>query len=288
MIVVRIKCGLGNQLFQYAAARALARRLDAPLHCDIRWFDNANRKRSRRDRRDYLLPLFGWDLPRADRAVVESYYPKWWRRWTGMRPRGTLLQQAGGPTLLNEFQRATGDVCLDGYWQGESFFAPVREEVAAHLLRQQPGAAAAPWVAAVQAPGAAAVHVRRGDYVHSASPRALLGPLDVGYYRRALHLLGAERAVVFSDDLAWCRENFDVGLPRTFVELPATAAGTRDELLCLGLAHRVVIANSSFSWWGAWIATQRGARVVGPAPWFTDRRYAAWEELFKVPGWHWL
>lgn len=288
MVIVRYKCGLGNQLFQFAAGTALARRLGAPAACDLRWFDGANRKRQRRDRRDYLLPELGLILPEAPRAKVDAYYPKWWQRWLGRTPPGTLLAQDHRP-LLDEYRSASGEVCLDGYWQGEAFFAEAKEAMAAALLAQPPRRAeTAQWIAALQEPGAIAVHVRRGDYAHSASPRELLGPLDNAYYRRAVAALGGTKAVVFTDDPAWCRRSFDPGVPFACVEHPDSAAGTIDDLLAMGHARAAVIANSTFSWWGAWIATQRGARVAAPARWFNDRKFAGWERLLDVPGWQWL
>jgi hypothetical protein len=288
MVIVRYKCGLGNQLFQYAAGTALARRLGTAACCDLRWFDGANRKRQRRDRRDYLLPELGFTLPEAPRADVDAYYPKWWQRWLGRKVPGTLLTQDHRP-LLAEFLAVTGDACLDGYWQGEPFFAAAKADVAAALLAQQPRRAETnEWIAALQEPGAIAVHVRRGDYAHSASPRELLGPLDDAYYRRAIAALGGTQAVVLTDDPAWCRAEFDPGVPFTCIEHPDTAAGTIDDLLTMGHARGVAIANSTFSWWGAWIATQRGARVVAPARWFNNRTYANWELHLHVPGWQWL
>lgn len=286
MVIVRYSCGLGNQLFQYAAARATAQRLAAPLACDLRWFDGANRRRGRQDRRDYLLPQLGWDLPAEPARTVEGFYPKWWWRWTRRRPAGRLIRQVDGDPRVGEFFAAAGTVCLQGYWQGEVFFEPVKEEIGAHLGALRPaGAVNAPWLDALAAPGAVAVHVRRGDYAGSRSPRRLLGPLEPDYYQSALAGLGATHAVVFSDEIGWCRENFRPGLPVTWVE---PAGPLTDEWLCLAQARALVTANSTFSWWAAWIAARRGARVVAPARWFADRNYAEWERLLKVPGWTWI
>ncbi len=289
MIIVRIKCGLGNQLFQYAAASALAARLDQPLYADIRWFEGANRNRVAIDRRQYLLPALGCALPLASPSEVEAFYPRWWTRLIS-RPvsPGILLMQENGATLQDEFQRVGGPVCLDGYWQGESYFQAAKPALAARLLGLRPGPAAEPWLAELRVPGTAAVHVRRGDYVRSGSNRDFYAPLDLAYYRRALDAAGAERALVFSDDIPWCRAHFQVGRPLAFAEPAPNGDSSIDQLLCLGLAPRLVIANSTFSWWAGWLAAQRSAPVVGPARWFLDPRYAKWEEQLKTPFCRWI
>jgi hypothetical protein len=289
MIIVRIKCGLGNQLFQYAAARALAVRLNQPLYGDIRWFDGANRNRVAGDRREYLLPALGCALPLAQPSAVESFYPKWWTRLTSRQvPSGTLLIQENGAALLDEFHRVSDPVCLDGYWQGEAYFQAAKPALSTQLLGLRPGPAADPWIVELRVPGTAAVHVRRGDYVRSRLLGGFLASLDLDYYRRALDALGAERVLVFSDDIPWCRAHFQVGRPLAFAEPPPNGDSSIDQLLCLGLAPRLVIANSTFSWWGGWLAAQRSGRVIGPARWFLDPRYAKWEELLKTPHCDWI
>jgi hypothetical protein len=289
MIIVRIKCGLGNQLFQYAAARALAAKLDQALYADIRWFQEDNRKRITRDKRCYLLPELGCALPLASPSEVDAFYPKWWTRWTGRPlPPGILLLQENGETLLEEFHRVDGPVCLDGYWQGEAYFEAAKTVLATHLLGLRPRAFADAWLGDLQVPGTAAVHVRRGDYANSKSLHSFFARLDFTYYSRALDALGAERALVFSDDIPWCRAHFQVGRPLAFVEPPPNCDSSMDQLLCLGFAKKLVIANSTFSWWAGWLAAQRSARVIGPARWFLDPRYAKWEELLKTPHCTWI
>lgn len=289
MIIVRIKCGLGNQLFQYAAARALAVRLNQPVYADLRWFDGPNRSRIAEDRRGYLLPSLDCALPLASPAMVDAFYPKWWNRWSSDRTvTRTLLKQENGQILLEEFHRATGTVCLDGYWQGEAYFQAAKPTLATQLLSLRPGSSAIPWLADLQVPGTAAVHVRRGDYARSTSLKRLFATLDLDYYRRALDTLDAERVLVFSDDIPWCRSHFQVGRPLTFAEAPPHRDSTVDQLLCLGLAEKLVIANSTFSWWAGWLAAQRSAQVVGPARWFLDPRYEKWDSLLQTPGCTWI
>ncbi len=103
--------------------------------------------------------------------------------------------------------------------------------------------------------------MRRGDYVwlshiHPVQPLA--------YYQRAVELMGDyQRMLVFSDDLPWCRENFSFN-NMTFVE----GQSDMDDLWMMGLCKHNIIANSSFSWWGAWLNENHAKKVVAPKLWF--------------------
>ena len=293
MIVVRLFAGLGNQLFQYAAARELGRQLRAEVRFDAHtWFAGRDRRRS--TRRDFLLPQLGLDVIEASPRERQAPFARTW--WGGRRPRPgwTHLQQIGGDVPVEAFGCARAPVFLEGYWQSEAFFAASKATLAAEVIARQPSRDRNHrWLEAVRAPGAIALHVRRGDYVTSAqeSPRyRVLGP---EYYQKAIARLrtaGEEpRAVVFSDDPDWCEQHLQLGLPTQIVRRADPYASVVDDFLCLAQASTLVTANSTFSWWAAWIASQRGpARVIAPAQWFDDPAFAEWSRHLAVPGWEQL
>lgn len=134
------------------------------------------------------------------------------------------------------------------------------------------------------------LHVRRGDYVSNAKTLRVHGVCSIDYYRRAIGVarerLGQPRFFVFSDDLAWSRENLPLGDDAVFVEGNAEAPEMDIFLMAVCRAH--VIANSSFSWWGAWLATTDAPLVIAPDPWFdspdvsaVDLIPASWQTLRK-------
>jgi hypothetical protein len=124
----------------------------------------------------------------------------------------------------------------------------------------------------IEADHAVSIHVRRGDYVANPINVAFHGALDLSYYRAALDALGpaAEGATlyVFSDDPAYCREHFKLGWPTVVVE-PSHPDRPWEDLRLMAACRHFVIANSSFSWWGAWLSTHADKRVVAPRRWFS-------------------
>jgi hypothetical protein len=293
VILVRVFAGIGNQLFQYAAAQALGRRLGAPVRFDTHtWYTGRGRRQS--TRRESVLRELG--LP-VDEASPKERAAPWVRQWWGGRRRRegwTFLGQNGADLAHEALARAVAPVFFEGYWQGECYFGDYRSELTAQLLGLAPDAERNQrWLAAVRAPGAVAIHVRRGDYVTNGARSPAYRVLPVEYYQAALERLrksgAVESVVVFSDDPDWCARELRLGIPTLIVRREDAAASAAEDLLCLAQASALITANSTFSWWGAWIATQRGrARVVAPAEWFHDLSFAAWSRQLQVPGWEQL
>jgi hypothetical protein len=290
MIVARVFAGIGNQLFQYAAARELGLRLGAEVRFDgATWYAGRDHRRS--TRRDYLLRRLGLEFVEASPADRAAPFCRTWWLQRRLRPGWTHLQQHGGEVPLAAFAGATGEVLLEGYWQSEAFFPNFKPHLARELLALPPDPAAnARWLDAVRAPGAVALHVRRGDYVAHARHTPSYRVLGTDYYTAALARLrgrtDVRRAVVFSDDPAWCDAELKLGLPTDVVRRADPHAHVVDDLLTMAQATNLIVANSTFSWWAAWIATQRGpARVVMPARWFDDPDFATWTQHLRVPGW---
>lgn len=286
MVVVRFKCGLGNQLFQLAAGQALATRLGTGLSADLSWFAGSGGSR-----RSYQLPALGLAPPPATAADLAPFALTWWQRLRRRTHPGTVLRPRSPAQGLQSFLSCRGPgVYLEGYWQGERFFAPVADQLDRALSARQPASPAAlKRLATLARPDCVALHVRRTDYVTGRDPARTLGALEPAYYRRALEHHAAQApvglAVVFSDDPAWCEQHLQLGVPTEFVPLAATPAATVDDFLCLTRATRLIIANSTFSWWAGWLAGRRGNPVVAPARWYRDPRYAGWNEALSVAGW---
>lgn len=284
MVLAHIFAGLGNQLFQYAAAHELALRLGSVVRADLTWFDEPHRSP-----RHFALPELG--LPLTVTTAKERHAPfrrVAWFAWP--RRQWTHLRQVGDAVPLSAFRAATSPVFIEGYWQSAEFFPAFKPTLARQLLACAPRAGHERWLEAVRAPGTVALHVRRGDYLSAASDPPHYRVLGADYYRSALdHLRRSgpvDRVVVFSDDPIWCETQLALGVPTLVVNRDSPDRSAVDDLLCLAHAHTLVTANSTFSWWAAWIATQRGpARVVAPATWFDDPAYAEWQRLLPLPEW---
>jgi hypothetical protein len=285
VIVARLQGGLGNQMFQYAAGRALAARWGVPLRLDVSGFPDVRG----RECHIFRYPVAARQAEPAEVAAFPPAPPPRGRvaRWAGAlaayarapRPAmGVPVTFCEGPGRgLAQF-RALGDrVYLQGYWQSEAYFSGIAEEVARELTFLAPYAGANAALAAhIQDTRSVSVHVRRGDYVTDPELAGLYAELTPAWYARAVATacegLDDAHVFLFSDDLDWARDNLDLPHPVTCVE--GNAGAPWEDIRLMSLCRRHVIANSSFSWWGAWLDRRPDSVVVGPRQWFGPRRAA--------------
>ncbi len=144
------------------------------------------------------------------------------------------------------------------------------------VLKVPPAGRNAEMLREIQACEAVAVHIRRGDYVSNPVTAAVHGACGMDYYREGLSRLDQvvtrPHLYVFSDDIPWVRENLKTSHPVTYVDHNSADEPCEDLRLMSACKH-FVIANSSFSWWGAWLSAFPGKRVVAPKRWFaTDSK----------------
>lgn len=266
MILVRLIGGLGNQMFQYAAGRALAARLDAPLLLDLRDFRRYRLRSYGLDRMQIQArPATTWELAR---------WPIWLRsrRWSGERfGLGSRWFREERMRFSPAFANLTGAVGLDGYFQSERYFASIRQPLMQEFRPRAPLSRENEVLAeTMRAVAGASLHVRRGDYVSDPKTSAVHGVCSPAYYQRAIATLRDRyeglQVFVFSDDPAWCRANLSLD-GATFVE--NNGAAPECDIFLMAQCRHHIIANSSFSWWGAWLADQPGM-TIAPSPWFSD------------------
>ncbi len=264
MIVARVEGGLGNQMFIYAAARALALRTGSELKLDI-----ANGYDQDGYGRRYQLDAFHIVATLASESEVRRYrrgsWDLYWRRKLNRRLpfalRGLIEERSlYEPRLLT--LRPRGPVYLMGYWQREEYFrdqsAAIRREFAP---RAEPDADTRSLAERMRRPDSAFLHVRRRDYAHR---------LPAGYYDAALRLLLARVAhpalFVFGDDLEWARRSLRLPEGAQFIDHGDESRNCED-LWLMSQCRHAIIANSSFSWWGAWLNPQGDRIVIAPEEW---------------------
>lgn len=265
--------GLGNQLFQYAAARALCIRESRTLYFAWHLYRTNTARRFMLDHFELGPEVCPSPLGRAVLCGLGLRSPLLGRKAGKLWQRLCWLDRLGEPQFsYTPLASARVGVVLDGYFQSWRYFVEQQDAIRAGLTLRRPltGPSGA-LLARIQADNAICVHVRRGDYVANPVNVAYHGALDLSYYRRALEALGAaaEGAVlyVFSDDPAWCREHLALDRPTVVVE-PSHPDRPWEDLRLMSACRHFVVANSSFSWWGAWLSTFADKRVVAPKVWF--------------------
>jgi hypothetical protein len=180
-----------------------------------------------------------------------------------------------GRTDWERLLRAAGGVgYLIGYWQSERYFLGIRDVLGAELeVQEAPTGANLRLLERIRSCDAVSLHVRRGDYVADPRTNAFHGILDQTYYQDALRVVGDQvgnpTVFVFSDDIEAARAYVGhLGL-MTFVDVNGPAEAHQDLRLMRACKHHI-IANSSLSWWGAWLADWPHKVVIAPRRWFKD------------------
>lgn len=276
MIVVRLCGGLGNQFFQYAAGRRLAHARQTDLVLDLSWYHNTPSSNTPRvyeldhyniqARLPVGMELFWCSLHQGRVLGRLPFFP---RRWRHRRERAFEFD----PAVL----ALPDNVYLDGYWQSHKYFADVADLIRHELVPWVPMGKADQAVARQMGASedAVSLHVRRGDYVSNPATAKVHGVCGPQYYAQAIAYLAGRlhqpHFFVFSDDMAWAREHLAIPGAVTYVDHNDADTAYQDMRL-MSLCRHHIIANSSFSWWGAWLSAQAGQTVVAPRVWFADQR----------------
>jgi hypothetical protein len=275
VIVVALKGGLGNQLFQYAIARRLAEDTGQPFKLDLTAYQYDSGRR-------YALGPFsvrGEIASEADIRRVKPLVKDAGRHspsilWNYLRYSKTWVQERTPYTYDPSIVRPRRDVYLDGYWANEGYFASIEPIVRREFtVRAEPDRANAAMAREIASVTSVCVHVRRGDYASDPATQKFHGLAPVRYYERAVERLTKTvrdpHLFVFSDDADWTKEHLRLGYSTTYVTHNAPDKDYEDLRLMAACRHHV-IANSSFSWWGAWLAKQQGQIVVAPEKWLNE------------------
>ncbi len=274
MITVKLKGGLGNQLFQYAFGRAASLKLEAPLGLDVSNYKNPDKTDTPRK---YQLDVFNIqadivahkEMNKVDAAM------KFVKRIKA-KIKNTTNPYSNYIFNPNDFNLKDGD-CIEGYWQSEKYFKDIETTLRHDLkLKNKLGEKASVFrdrIKQIRDNGGvvASLHIRRGDYITDKYANVYHGVLDLSYYQRAISTIQAKLCnkplvlFVFSDDVSWVKENLKTDTPYICISRPEIL--DYEELILMSLCDHNIIANSSFSWWGAWLNSNKNKIVIAPKNW---------------------
>lgn len=266
MIRVILQGGLGNQMFEYAAAYAAARRVSQPLVFDHSFFEVYGK---REWCRPYELDIF---------ALHERVTFVGGHKWeVKLLPKIAFWCRRKGVEQLGKYvflpvKSKKKDQVLFGYFPDYHLFAPYRDE----LLREfafvsKPSAANEQLLKKIELCESVAVHIRRGDYLNSSNADVFWHP-TTEWYRQAMAQMERQvepRYFFFSDDIEWVKREFADVKQAVFVDINHGKEAYNDLRLMSRCKHNI-IANSTFSWWGAWLNSNPDKIVFAPANYYMN------------------
>jgi len=278
MIITQLIGGLGNQMFQYAAGRSLALLHNTELRLDISKF----KKIKGITPREYSLSPFtiketfasDEDLQRVKihSFRLQNFFVELYCAFTG----NSSITYKKEPHFHfdPDFFTLPDNIYLEGYWQSEKYFKSIEDIIRQEFtLREEPDATNTSMAEKILKSNAISIHVRRGDYIENQVTFNHHGVCSSEYYHTAIEFVANKsfnpHFYIFSDDPLWVKQNLVVNYPHTYVTHNQSIKDSSD-LWLLSLCKHHIIANSSFSWWGAWLSTNPEKMVIAPKKWVNN------------------
>jgi hypothetical protein len=276
VIITQLIGGLGNQMFQYAAGKALSLHHNVPLLLDKTHLekDAGGAYTQRYYELDFFnvkprfagekeLEFFGERSGRLKRVLL--------RMFPGFTSKITLNES--GHLFYGNFFRLPSHTYLKGFWQSEKYFKVYERAIRQDfVIRGNMPEELKPLEEKIRKVNSISMHVRRGDYVTLKNANEFHGLCSVDYYRSALGEISAKEnseVFVFSDNMEWCCQNLKFEIPVTYVSHTFHPVW---DMHLMSLCSHNIIANSSFSWWAAWLNTNPQKKVIAPEYWFTGKK----------------
>lgn len=251
MIIASLQGGLGNQMFQYAFGKALSLRHRTELKLDTRSLSKGIPPRK------YELNIF---------EITEKFAPPL-SYWLSKITKTYVNER----DLDGSIPNASNNLYLDGYWQSEDYFKDYKQEIRNIFKFKKTKNLPSESVS---------IHVRRTDYVDRKGRAPIIG-CSLNYYHKAMAFIYSKIKnpifYVFSDDIDWCKNNIN------FSGFKFHYSSTPDDLRLMSLCKHNIVANSSFSWWGAWLNQNPNKIVVAPDPWFNTTE--GWRREIVLNSW---
>lgn len=259
MIIIKIKGGLGNQMFQYAIAKAFSLELKRKFKLDISIFE--------------WYKLHNYGLHHFN-IQADFYEPEsiWKRRLKKLFHKVVFYNEDHHAFNYNPqlIEKKSDYLFLEGYYQSQKYFIKYEKEIRNDFQIVSPlKAPTQEMMKYMKSVNAVSIHFRRGDYIGNAVHETD----KTAYYKEAIELIESKVAqpvyFLFSDDMPWVKENFKLNAETHYIDFNDAASNFEDLQLMASCKHNIM-ANSSFSWWGAWLNTTPNKIVIAPKLWFND------------------
>jgi hypothetical protein len=271
MIIVKLKGGLGNQLFQYAFGTFLCKQRNESLKLDISSLGS-----SKDTKREFKLDKFNIKTNIASQKEINKYKPS---DFSDFLHKKILRQFNIGwkSTLLQ-----SKSTYFEGYWQSYKYFTAIRNQLLSEItLKNTITNIYQEFLEKIKNSNSIAIHIRHGDFIKNKSH----GICDINYYQNAIEIIKNKitnpTLFIFSDDIPWVKQNLKTDLPIFYIF--QTDPDEVQELMLMSQCQHQIIANSTFSWWGAWLNQNPNKIVIAPKKW--NNRYQKYYKYLLPDEW---
>jgi hypothetical protein len=278
MIIVQLMGGLGNQLFQYAFSRALEEKYQTRVKFDLTFYSN-QKLDGDIPVRNYELDNFNVNIKKASPTEINHF--KSYGKNPIIRQAFTFKRKfiSSGKVFREhslaydkDFEKVNDNCYYSGYWHSEQYFYHIKSILANELTLRDSSLLNCKLLDAIKTSNSVSIHFRRGDYL-TRSVSEVLSTCSLSYYYDAINFIYKKTDkpyfFIFSDDPEWVKENLILEYPFEIVSENQGDNSYKDMILMNNCRHNI-IANSSFSWWGAWLNTNENKIVIAPKQWYKD------------------
>lgn len=273
MIIVQLSGGLGNQMFQYAFARNLARIHGATLKMDISGY-------APNSERQYALSPFNVQENFATPYEIKCFTDpkqnaigKWIHSLLHNHPKKTKSYiRVKSPHFDPKYLKLPDNIYLSGYFQSEKYFINIADIIRSEFkIKDEMDSENRKIAEMMQSSQSVSIHIRHGDYVTNPKANQTHGICGLDYYNRCIEQISSKvkspHFFVFSNDINWCRDNLKMPKDVIYIDYNQPNEAHKD-LRLMSFCKYHIIANSTFSWWGAWLAAYKDKIVFVPKKWF--------------------
>lgn len=273
--------GIGNQMFQYAAARRLAHINQTSLKLDISFLIDKT-PRENFVYRNYELNNFNIQENFAtpdEVAFFSGIQSGFSQNWNARIKTRCLFQK---PTLIqephfhffSELLNAPKNSYLIGYWQSEKYFEDIKPIIKTEFsFKKELDSKCRVLARKIQSVNSICMHVRRGDFVSNSTH----GTMSVQYYqeglKRLVEKISSPQVFIFSDDIPWCKQNLIFNIHTFFIEDNYGCNKIENHMNLMTLCKHFVLSNSAFGWWAAWLCSVPEKIIIAPILWFQDKQH---------------
>ncbi|MBS1651511.1 MAG: alpha-1,2-fucosyltransferase [Bacteroidetes bacterium] len=258
-------------MFQYAAGKSLAQCHNTDLKIDLS-FLNTN-PNGAYTKRNFELSAFKFDTEIASESEIQKFNAKktFFKKLSQPFFKQTSYHIANEKSMNfdSNFFSLPNNTLLNGFWQSEKYFEKIKTTIQNDFqIKSNLLSGIENYKTQIINTNSLSLHVRRGDYVALQSANDFHGLCSEMYYNNAVTLIKNKHAIntifVFSDDIQWCTNNLKFDTTTIFVETNSHFC----DLHLMSLCKHNIIANSSFSWWAAWLNKNEAKTVIAPKHWF--------------------